>query len=54
VSYPLSHKAAAIYKAGIFKKSIGARNRAGIGLCTSPPGYIGWQNSFLGVNSWAP
>jgi len=37
--------------AGIFKQSMGARNRVGIGL---PPGYIGWRNSFLGIDSWAP
>ncbi len=42
--------------AGIFKKSMGARNRGGIGLPyrTGPPGYIGWRNSFLGINSGAP
>jgi len=32
-------------RAGIFKQSMGARN---------PPGYIGWRNSFLGIDSWAP
>jgi hypothetical protein len=21
---------------------------------TSPPGYIGWRNSFLGIDSWDP
>jgi len=21
---------------------------------TGPPGYIGWRNSFLGIDSWAP
>ncbi len=21
---------------------------------TGPPGYIGWQNRFLGIDSWAP
>jgi hypothetical protein len=40
--------------AGIFKKSMGARNRGGIGFRSGPPGYIGWRNSFLGINSWAP
>jgi hypothetical protein len=24
------------------------------GYRTGPPGYIGWRNSFLGVNAWAP
>jgi hypothetical protein len=24
------------------------------GYCNSPPGYIGWQNSFLGIDSGAP
>ncbi len=24
------------------------------GYCTGPPGYIGWRNSFLGIDSWAP
>ncbi len=22
--------------------------------CTGPPRYIGWQNCFLGIDSWAP
>ncbi len=31
----------------------GARNR--VGICrTGPPGYIGWQNRFLGIDFWAP
>ncbi len=38
--------------AGIFKQSMGARNRVGIGLCTGPPGYIGWWNSILGIIPW--
>ncbi len=21
---------------------------------TGPPGYIGWRNRFLGIDSWAP
>ena len=29
-------------RAGIFKQSMGARNRVGIGLSYRPPGYIGW------------
>ena len=24
------------------------------GYCTNPPGYIGWRNSFFGIDSWAP
>ncbi len=37
-----------VARAGIFKESMGARNRGG------PPGYIGLRNSFLGIDSWAP
>jgi hypothetical protein len=42
--------------AGIFKQSMGARNRVGIGLSYRPARllYIGWQNSFLGIDFWAP
>jgi hypothetical protein len=32
----------------------GARNRVGIGLSFRPASYIGWRNSFLGINSGAP
>jgi hypothetical protein len=32
-------------RSGIFKQSMGARNRGGIGV--NVPGYIGWRNSFL-------
>jgi hypothetical protein len=42
------------YRAGIFKESFWARNRGGRGLSTGPPGYIGWWNSFLGIDSGAP
>ncbi len=43
------------YRAGIFKESMGARNRGGRGLSfRPPPGYIGWRNSFLGIDSGAP
>jgi hypothetical protein len=24
------------------------------GYRTGPPGYIGWRNSFLGIDFWAP
>jgi hypothetical protein len=30
--------------AEIFKQSMGARNRVGIGMHTGPSGYIGWRN----------
>jgi hypothetical protein len=35
---------------------MGARHRVGIGLSYRPAGlhYIGWRNSFLGIDSWAP
>jgi hypothetical protein len=41
-------------RAGIFKESMAARNRGGMGYRTGPPGYIGWRNSFFGIDSWAP
>ncbi len=25
-----------------------------LGYRTGPPGYIGWRNSVLGIDSWAP
>ncbi len=31
-------------RAGIFKKSMGARHQVGIGLSYRPAGYIGWRN----------
>jgi hypothetical protein len=34
-----------VIRAGIFKQSMGARNRVG------PPGYIDWRNSFLEIDS---
>jgi hypothetical protein len=38
----------------IIEQSMGARNRVGIGLSyTGLPGYIGWRNRFLGIDSWA-
>ncbi len=41
--------------AGIYKQSIGARNRVGIGLSYQPAiGYTAWRNCFLGIDSWAP
>ncbi len=41
-------------RAGIFKESMGARNRRGESYRTGPPGYIGWRNSFLEIDSGAP
>ncbi len=43
-------------RAGIFKESImGARYRGGRGLSYRPARlYIGWRNSFLGIDSGAP
>ncbi len=39
--------------AGIFKQSMGARNRVGIGLSYRPAtGYTAWRNWFLGIDSW--
>ncbi len=32
---------------------MGTRNRVGYGYRTSPPGYTGWRNWFLGIDSWA-
>ncbi len=43
-----------ICRAGIFKQSMRARYRGGIGFRTGPPGYIGWRNSFLGIDSRTP
>jgi hypothetical protein len=40
-------------RAGIFKESMGARNRGGIGL-SHRPARPGWRNSFLVIDSWAP
>jgi hypothetical protein len=40
-----------VSSAGIFKQTMGARNRLGIGCCTGPPDYIGWRNWFLGIDS---
>jgi hypothetical protein len=42
-------------RAGIFKESIGAKGTEDEeGYRTGPPGYIGWRNSFLGIDSGAP
>ncbi len=45
-----------VSRAGIFKKSLGARKgtEEEEGYRTGPPGYIGWRNSFLGIDSGAP
>ncbi len=31
-----------------------AQSRNRVIVYTGPPGYIGWRNSFPGVDSWAP
>ncbi len=43
-------------RAGIFKQSMVVRKRVGIGLPYRPVArlHIGWRNSFLGIDSWAP
>jgi hypothetical protein len=42
------------FSAGILEQSIRARNRVGIGLSYRPARLlIGWQNHFLGIDSWA-
>jgi hypothetical protein len=44
-----------VTRAGIFKQSMGARNREEEqGYRTGLPGYIGWRHSFLGIDSRAP
>jgi len=40
--------------AGIFKEAKGLGNEDEEGYRTGPPGYIGWRNSFLGIDSVAP
>jgi hypothetical protein len=37
-----------------FLKSMGLETEEEEGYRTGPPGYIGWQNSFLGIDSGAP
>jgi hypothetical protein len=39
---------------GIFKESMGLGTEEGEGYSTGPPGYIGWRNSFIGIDSGAP
>jgi hypothetical protein len=47
-------KSTEINSAGIFKQSMGARNRVGIGLLyRSARLHTAWQNLFLGIESWA-
>jgi hypothetical protein len=41
-------------RARIFKKSRGLGTEEEEGYRTGPPGYIGWRNSFLGIDSGAP
>ncbi len=42
--------------AGILEQSMGAGNRVGLGTGsrTGPPGYIGWRNRLILIDSWAP
>ncbi len=40
--------------AGIFKQSMGPRNRAGIGCRSGPLGYTACRNWFLGIDSRSP
>jgi hypothetical protein len=54
---PLLHSPNASPRAGIFKESMGARSvdtEEEKGYRTGPPGYIGWRNSILGIDSWTP
>jgi hypothetical protein len=41
-------------RAGIFKKSKGARNRVGIGLSYRPAKLHRLAEFFLGIDYWAP
>ncbi len=43
-------------QAGIFKQSMGARNRVGIGLSYRPARIhtTAWRNWFFGIDSWTP
>jgi hypothetical protein len=43
-----------VSSAGIFKHSLWARNRVGIGLSYGLPGYTTLRNWFLGIDSSAP
>ncbi len=42
------------FRAGIFKRLWGLGTGEEEGYRTGPPGYIGWWNSFLGIDSGAP
>jgi hypothetical protein len=37
-----------------FKSLWGLGTEEKWGYRTGPPGYIGWRNSFFGMDSWAP
>ena len=41
-------------RTGIFKESKEQGTEEEEGYRTGPPGYIGWRNSFLGIDSGAP
>jgi hypothetical protein len=51
VKCPLDH--VRFFSAGILEQSMGAIGTEK-GFRTVPQGYIGWQNRFLGIDSWAP
>jgi hypothetical protein len=42
------------HRAGIFKQSMGARNRVGIGLSYRPTRLHRLAKFILGIDSWAP
>jgi hypothetical protein len=46
--------AGVVARAGIFKESMGLGTEEEEGYRTGPPGYIGWRNSFLRIESGAP
>jgi hypothetical protein len=41
-------------RAGFLKSLWGLETEEEEGYRTGPPGYIGWRNSCLGIDSWAP
>jgi hypothetical protein len=46
-------EAESVFCAGIFKH-LWRLGTEYYGCRTGPPGYIGWRNGFLGIDSWAP
>ncbi len=43
-----------VYRAGFLNNLWGLDTEYEQGFRTGPPGYIGWRNSFLGIDSWVP